>query len=145
MSALSKIEQIHEIVKKHARAEISTEKEFILFLQHWWSEYYNRPLKDPILASYTLEELTYEYYDKIERRKAIDEAVDEESDRIEDGVLKENLTWAEEEEKKEREEMLQKLEEEKKANEEWMKQEIERAKEKHGNDYGEDVTLDFSE
>ena len=144
-SGLSRIEQIHEIVKQHAKAEISTEQDFILFLKHWWSEYYKRPLKDPLLESYTLEELTYEYYDKIERQRATEEAIEEESDRIEDEALESNLAWAEEEEKREREEALRLLEEEKEANEEWMKQELEKAKKQHGDDYGEDVSLDFSE
>lgn len=116
----------------------------MLFLRHWWSETYNRPLKDPILDSYTIEELTYEYYDKIERRKAAEDAIEEESDRMEDEALESNLAWAEEEERKEREEMLKQLEEEKEANKEWMQQELDKARQEHGDDYGEDIDLDFS-
>ena len=116
-----------------------------MYLKHWWSEYYNKPLKDPILDTYTLEELAYEYYDKSERRKATENALEEESDRIEDEALQANLDWAEEEERKEREEMLKQLEEEKQANEEWMKKEVAKAKKEYGNDYGEDINLDFSE
>ena len=117
----------------------------MLFLKYWWSQHYNRPLKDPILESYTLEELTYEYYDKIERRKAAETAVEQESDRIEDEVLEDNLAWAEEEERKEREAMQQRMEEEKAANEEWMKQELEKAKQEYGDDYGDNIDVDFSE
>jgi len=104
----------------------------MLFLRHWWSEHYNRPLKDPMLDSYTLEELTYEYYDKIERHKAAEDGLEEESDRIENEALQENLTWAEEEERKEREEMLKQLE-------------LDKAKQEYGDDYGEDIDIEFSE
>jgi hypothetical protein len=31
------------------------------FLRFWWCKTYNRPFKDPLLAEYTLDELTYEY------------------------------------------------------------------------------------
>lgn len=32
-----------------------------LWYATWWSEKYNRPLKDPLLQSYSIEELIYEY------------------------------------------------------------------------------------
>jgi len=35
----------------------------------WWSQTYKRPLKDPVLLSYTFEELLFEYYDKIIREE----------------------------------------------------------------------------
>jgi hypothetical protein len=31
-------------------------------LNNWWMLQYNRPLKDPILQTYTLQELVYEYF-----------------------------------------------------------------------------------
>jgi hypothetical protein len=31
-------------------------------LEVWWCFQYNRPLKDPLLQQYTLEELAYEYF-----------------------------------------------------------------------------------
>lgn len=34
---------------------------FTRFLQFWWCQKFNRPLKDPVLQSYTLDELCYEY------------------------------------------------------------------------------------
>jgi len=37
------------------------------------------------------------------------------------------------------------MEEEKAANEEWMKQELQKAKQEYGDDYGEDIDVDFSE
>jgi len=33
------------------------------FLVHWWCNYYHRPYKDPLVMSYTLEELMCEYFD----------------------------------------------------------------------------------
>ena len=108
-----------------------------LYLQSWWSKEYNRPLKDPLLQSYTLEELVYEYQDRIERRKASEESLEQESGKIEDEQVQANLDWAAEEEKKEREEM------------ELMRAAAEDAesegKEEHGEEFGEDLNIDFSE
>jgi hypothetical protein len=36
-------------------------EEFVRFLQFWWCQKYNRPLKDPLLSTYTINELLYEY------------------------------------------------------------------------------------
>jgi len=59
--------------------------------------------------------------------------------------LKANLDWAEEEERKEHEAMLLKLEKDKQADKEWMQQELAKAKKEYGDDYGEDISVDFSE
>ena len=55
-----------EEVQKLARAHhiqdpLDNVETFTRFLQFWWSQKYNRPLKDPLLHSYTLEELAYEW------------------------------------------------------------------------------------
>lgn len=34
---------------------------FARFLKWWWCRTYNRPMKDPLLATYTLNELCYEF------------------------------------------------------------------------------------
>ena len=73
----------------------------MLFLRSWWSKYYSRPLKDPILDTYTVEELYYEYLDKIEREKAAEKHAEEEHDRIENDKEKAAVDWAEQEEAKE--------------------------------------------
>ena len=111
----------------------------LLFLRSWWSKTYNRPLKDPILESYTLHELLYEFYDKQERKRAAEFQFEEEADKIEEEKEQETLDWIEEEERKEREalEAQQKAEEEK-----WM---LEQLKKEHGEDFGEDIDLDLSE
>lgn len=83
----------------------------------------------------------YEYRDKIERHNADIAAVDQENDKIEEGKEKEALDWAEEEERKEREQLKAKQEEEKKRDEEWM---LEQLKKERGDDFGEDINMDFN-
>jgi len=132
----------------------------LLFLKSWWSKTYNRPLKDPLLLSYTLEELLYEFYDKVERLKAEETRVEESTDRIEEEKIKENLDWAEQEEQRELEELRKAQESANEAaaaatnpaddpdNKAWMdeviKRELEIAKEIHGEDFGEDIEEDFN-
>lgn len=123
----------------------------VLFLKSWWSNTYNRPLKDPLLENYTLEELLYEFYDKIERQKAAEERVARDTDKIEETKEKEVLDWAEQEEKKELEEMQQ--EAAKQAidptkdpqNIKWMEQQMAQAKQAHGETFGEDIEEDFED
>jgi hypothetical protein len=110
-----------------------------LFLRSWWSRTYNRPLKDPLLETYTLHELLYEYHDKVERKRASEVALEAETDKIELEELDETLAWVEEEERLEREAAEAKQREE---DEKWM---IEQLKAEHGDDFGEDIDLDFSE
>jgi hypothetical protein len=55
-------EAIQRLAKAHhcedPVADLAT---FRRFLEFWWCRTYNRPLKDPLLGQYTLDELTYEY------------------------------------------------------------------------------------
>ena len=74
---LTTVDAVRAIAAKNARAELSDEKQLMLFLQSWWSRTYNRPLKDPLLLSYTTEELLYEFYDRVERRLAEETARNE--------------------------------------------------------------------
>ena len=135
----------------------------MLFLQSWWSTTYNRPLKDPILLSYTLEELLYEFYDKAERRKVQEERLDEGTDKIEREKEQADLDWAEQEEKREleAEKARQKnaankpaqLKEDQPildptkdpANVKWMEEQIAIAKQQYGESFGEDIEQDFDE
>src|ERR1700677_1678004 len=102
---LTVIEAIQKIAFYNANAELDNEHHLSLFLKSWWSRTYNRPLKDPLLESYTLEELLYEFYDRLERELAAETLVEQEADRIETKKVQENLDWAEEEERKELEAM----------------------------------------
>ncbi len=103
---------------------------------------YNRPLKDPTLLSYTMEELLYEFYDRKERELALQESHEEDTDRIEERKIKENLDWAAEEEQKELE-ALKKKEIEEPDNELWMEEqiqkEIEEGRKLYGSDFGSDI------
>lgn len=158
-SELTVIEAIHKIARDNAFSDLDNEKQLTLFLKSWWSRTYNRPLKDPLLETYTVEELLYEFYDRQERELAADSHVDQDADRIETKKVQENLDWAEEEERKELEalrlkqageaapaEPINPLEDP--SNKEWMQKQIEQdlelAKETFGSDFGEDIDEDFN-
>lgn len=113
-------------------------------------------MKDPILETYTLEELAYEYYMINEREVARQEQVQEKADKIEEERHEADLAWADEEEARERAELEAQAakEAEKKAEEqydptkdpkniEWMEKEIEKSKLVFGEDFGENLSLDF--
>lgn len=122
-----------------------------LFLKSWWSNLYNRPLKDPLLESYTLEELLYEFYDKMERQKAAEERIVKDADKMEEAKEKEVLDWAEQEEKKEMEEMQRKVDKaatdptKDPENIKWMQQQLDAYKLEHGESFGEDIEETFEE
>ena len=150
------IDYIKSIASYNARAPLDTEHQLLLFLQSWWSKTYNRPLKDPILLSYTLEELLYEFFDRIEREKAYKERIEQESDKIEEQKEKEALDWAEQEEKKELEAMKAAAAgkdgdgpsvdpTKDPANIAWMEKQIEEAKAIYGETFGEDIEESFDE
>lgn len=122
-----------------------------LFLKSWWSNTYNRPLKDPLLESYTLEELLYEFYDRMERQKATQERLAQDDVKIEEAKEKEVLDWAEAEEKKELEEMQKLADQASKdptqspENIKWMQEQLAAAKQLYGDSFGEDVDENFEE
>ena len=64
---------------------------------------------------------------------------EEEADKIEEEQMDETLAWIEEEEQKEREAAEAKQKEE---DEKWM---LEQLKKEHGEDFGDDIDLNFSE
>ena len=108
----------------------------MLFLQSWWSRTYNRPLKDPILKTYTLEELLYEYYDHKEREDFSKEKQEEETDKIEEAKFDEALKWAEEEEARDsKKDSIPDIAEEDKK---WMEQKI-----KEDEQFAEDIVEEF--
>lgn len=111
----------------------------------WWSDKYRRPLKDPILSSYTTEELAYEYYLHSERTKAQQERVDALNDKIEEAKAQEAEDWADQMEAEEADEKPVKysnpLDDPK--NQKWMQEEMERDKEQFGSEFGDDFDIDF--
>lgn len=145
------IDAIKNLAAHNARAPLESEEQIWLFLTSWWSRTYNRPLKDPLLKEYTLEELLYEFYDRIERDKASEEMAERTDGKIEEAKEKEALDWAELEEKKELEELARKegkasAEEvdptKDPANQKWMEEQLAQQKKLLGDDFGEN--LDFS-
>ena len=96
-----------------------------------------------MLSEYTLYELLYEYHDKNERLKAVQLVLEQEADKIEEAQVEETMDWVEEEERKEREAEIAKAAEiAKKKEEEWM---LTQLKKEHGDDFGENVDLNFLE
>jgi hypothetical protein len=149
---LTVVDCIKAIAAYNARANLDNEHQLILFLKSWWSSTYNRPLKDPLLESYTLEELLYEFYDKTERYKAAEERSTKDTDKMEEAKEQEALDWAEQEEKKELDEMKRAADSAAKsdpakdpANIKWMQEQIAQAKKQFGEDFGEDVETSFEE
>jgi hypothetical protein len=126
---------------------------------NWWCTHYNKPLKDPLLQQYTLEELAYEYYLIGEIAAFKQELANREADRIEEEKLQQAEDWAdmmEAEEEAEHQAKLKKEQEETSPEPEeildprsdpeqikWMEEEIKKNKLLFGDDFGEDVSLDF--
>lgn len=107
-------------------------------------------MKDPLLESYSLEELLYEFYDKIERHKASEERVAQDTDKMEAAKEQEVLDWAEAEEKKELEQMRREADAAKDptkdpANIKWMEEQMALAKQQYGAEFGEDIEDTFEE
>ena len=119
----------------------------IRFLQSWWSRTYSRPLKDPILLSYSFEELLYEFFDHQEREAYAEEMRDKESDKIEDEKMDAALQWADEEESKENSGLdpratssTPKVTPDDIA---WMEEQMRQDKAQYGESFGEDIVEEF--
>lgn len=55
-------ESIQKLAEAHALEDpASSANALTRFLKFWWVQKYSRPLKDPVLESYTLDELCYEF------------------------------------------------------------------------------------
>lgn len=158
-------EQIRQVARRDARLELG-EKKVRLFLTNWWCTHYKRPFKDELLQKYTLEELLYEYYFIQEVEQYREEIVKAEADRIEEEKYEEDLAWADE---MEREEVAAKADSSKNSTETskpdtqkpqeqeaydplkdpkqvaWMEEQIKQSKLVFGEDFGEDLKLDFED
>jgi len=140
-------ETVRLLAKIHAFKQPTSHVDLEHKLTLWWSNTYNRPLKDPILQQYTLNELLYEFHLRNYDNVSKDFAVEKEADIIENERLEEALSWAEEEERKEREQAAATIKEEPEepeeslAEQEWMQKEIDKAKQELGDDFGEDFSL----
>jgi len=125
---------------------LDSEAAQLRFLSFWWSKTYSRPLKDPLLKEYTLEELYYEFRQFYEREKATKERVEQEADNIEKAKEDDALAWAEAEEKKELQQSGNQTLPQWQPNEQdraWMDEQLKQGKELYGEDFGEDIDEDF--
>lgn len=114
-----------------------------MFLRSWWSRTYNRPLKDPLLQDYTLEELYYEFRDHSERRDAAEEVAEEAADNIEQKKMDDALDWARAEEEREAQQSVSVNESMSQDDEAWMQNIISQAKAEYGEDFGSNLEVDF--
>jgi hypothetical protein len=83
--------------------KVNSYDELLFKLKRWWCHQYNRPYKDPLLDSYTFEELYFEYYD-VTGKKVEDDPMSASKTEIPE----EEWDWAEQSEKEEAELELQK-------------------------------------
>jgi len=106
-------------------------------------------MKDPILFSYTLEELAYEYFDHLERKKAEDERIQKDADKIEEDKQKAAEAWADEMERQEEEKPTSNSEKidpsQDPASIEWMNKMIEENKKEFGDSFGDDISMNFGQ
>lgn len=101
----------------------------------WWCRKYNRPLKDPLLLSYTPDELAYEYFLHIEIQNAAEEQVELETDKIEEDKEKAALAWADEMEEEDEESIDEA--------QKWMQSIIEQHQNTDTPNFGEDLNIEF--
>lgn len=103
---------------------------------------------------YTIEELLYEFYDRIERTKAEQERLEQEDVKIEEQQDKAAEDWAERMEREEREAEMRaagaKSEEKSDptkdpANIKWMEEQLQAGKQMFGETFGEDIEDNFEE
>jgi hypothetical protein len=150
-SGYSVVDSIRKIAAKNARADLGDEDQLLLFLQSWWSRLYNRPLLDPLLQTYTIEQLLYEFFDRVERHAAEKERAERVEVMHEEDKENAVLDWAEREEKRELEQMKAKAAEIKKVvdpakdpdNIKWMEEQMKVYKDQFGEDFGKDIVEDF--
>lgn len=105
------------------------------------------------MQSYTLEELLYEFYDRIERQKAEEERLEQDSVKIEETKDKEAEDWAERMERMEREAEMRAEAARSEAeqldptrdpdNVRWMEEQLRIGKTIHGETFGEDIEENF--
>lgn len=115
-------------------------------------------MKDPLLASYTMEELMYEYLDHTTRNEAAEEAQEQKQEETESAKYDEALRWAEEEEAKDKariaagkppETTKEKTEPSNPINGltpedvKWMEEQLLKEKAVLGDDFGEDFSGEF--
>ena len=148
-------ESIRKIAARNARADLNNDEQLMLFLRSWWSRLYNRPLLDPLLQTYSLEQLLYEFYDRVERQAAEEERKINDDEKEEENKEKADLDWAEKMEQEELAEMkanaaateVKKDQDPTKdpENVKWMEEQMKLNKQLFGETFGEDIEEKFDE
>jgi len=111
-----------------------------VFLSGWWSAKYSRPLNNPLLQQYSLEELLYEYFLHLEKDIVAEENQKEAEDKVETDKIDAGEAWADQMEAEFEEEMAREAEEREK--EEWMKKQLEA---EESQEFKEDLSINFEE
>jgi hypothetical protein len=152
LNGLSIAESVRKLAANNARSKLDSEEQLVLFLRSWWSRTYNRPLKDPLLLEYTLEELLYEFYDRVERQAAEQERIKDLEVQEEVSKEKADLDWAEKMEQEEMAELKAKAAQasapaadptKDPENVKWMEEQMRIHKEQFGETFGEDIEESF--
>jgi hypothetical protein len=97
-------------------------------------------MKDPLLLTYTFEELMYEFHSMREHDKAAGERAEQENDKIEEAKDKAAQDWVDQMEAEEAANDPMKDP----ANIKWMEEQMALDKEMFGEDFGKDLSLDFN-
>ena len=90
-ASLEQFDSIKKLAEAGIQSDNLTYDELLSKLRRWWCHYYKRPYKDPLLDSYTFEELLYEHFDVM--KETVAPPADE--------IPQEEYDWAAEEEAKE--------------------------------------------
>lgn len=107
----------------------------------WWSNTYNRPLRDPLLNEYSFEELAYEYYLKSEQQKFLKESQEATEAEIEDQKWEQAEEWADMMEEEDQSIADPSSEP---SNEAWMEEQLRIEREALGEEFGQDLSIDFN-
>lgn len=105
----------------------------------WWSSRYSRPIKDPLLQTYTLEELLYEYFLHTEKDVVDAEQIENAKGKEEDDKLDAEEAWADQMEAEFEAEL--EAERKKTEQEEWMKKQLE----EESQEFKEDLSINFED
>jgi len=101
-------------------------------------------MKDPLLLTYTFEELMYEFNSVREEEKAILERAEQEGDKIEEAKEKATLDWvAQMEAEDAAAEAAAEDPSKSENNAKWMEEQLALDKATFGEDFGEDLNLSF--
>ena len=62
-ASLDLFDSIRQLAESRVHNKYVTYDELLSQMRRWWCQYYKRPYKDPLLDTYTFEELAFEYFD----------------------------------------------------------------------------------